>query len=74
MILYFSLRSAERFNLDEISRVALISDSALPSVNAFELTKAWYSLCSLANSALENYFLIKLIAAESLPDTVSDAT
>ena len=39
-----------------------------------ELTNAWYSLCSLANSDLEKYFLIKLIAAESLPDTVSDAT
>ncbi len=46
----------------------------LPSVSAFEPTNAWYNLCSLANSDLEKYFLIKLIAAESLPDTVSDAT
>ena len=38
--LYFSLRKAVRFKRADISNVALINDSALPSVNALELIKA----------------------------------
>jgi hypothetical protein len=38
--LYFSLRKAERFNLEDISNVALINDSALPSVKALVVIRA----------------------------------
>jgi hypothetical protein len=53
--LYFSLRNDERLSLKDKSKVALIKDSALPSVKALDPINAWYNLCSLANSDFEKY-------------------